>query len=673
MQKPINIFIFLLFSGFSLLFVSCNDSNQVEYPLAKKGILDLRNWDFDKNGNIKLNGQWEFYWKNLYTPDDFEKKLTVEPEYIKTPKIWTNKGPNLKSYSLTGYATYRLKILIKDNNQLFNLYSKIAMYSSSQIFVNGVNIGGNGKVSEKKEKSISSYNLLSEPFRINSDELEIIIMVSNYEKNRPGGFIFGLELGKVHNIAALEKRNLIINLLIIGGIFIVMVYHFALFMMRPYSKSTLYFALFNLFLLSYFSSMYGMPYFVSNYQLIRILRTFGWIMAVPAFILLLKSIFPKEINKRVPPIIIFISIIAFSAFLLKIEYTLDLYRGFTIIAGLYIILIAAMAFIRKRENANFFLFGISFVAFSAINDSLLHSGLIESVSLTQYGLFLFLLIQSYILSSRFSIAYKKNEKMSYELAYINKNLEKLVIERTSKIEDQNIQLEKLNATKDRFFSIIAHDLRGPVGNLATSLGLITENFENLKEKNKLDLLKALKSSSDKTYHLLENLLIWSKVQRNSILYKPGNILLHELIAENIDLVKPEVQQKQIKITTQIPKNLKIYADSYMMDTIVRNLLGNAIKFTDENGNINIIAKSLKDRTIITISDTGIGIKQENVNKLFRIEHNYFALGTNGERGSGLGLILCKEFIDKHKGEIHVESIQGKGSIFKLSLPSIKTT
>ena len=673
MHKLINIFTFLLFSGFSLLFVSCNGSYQEEYPVAKKGILDLRNWDFKKNGNIKLDGQWEFYWQKLYKPSDFKSKLTGEPDYIIAPKIWTNKGSDTKKYPLNGYATYRLKVFLKADNQLLNLYSKIAIYSSSQIFVNGVSVGGNGKVSQKKEKSLSSYKLFIEPFRINKDELEIIILVSNYEKNRPGGFIFGFELGKVHNIATLEKKNLIINLLIIGGIFIVMVYHFTLFMMRPYNRDTLYFALFNLFLLLFFASMYGMPYFVSNYQLIRIIRTFGWVMAVPAFILLLKSIFPEEINKQVPRITIILSIFSFLAFLLKLEYTLELFRGLTIIAGLYIILIAVMALIRKRENANIFLFSISFVAFSAINDSLLHSGLIESVSLTQYGLFLFLLIQSYILSYRFSTAYKKNEKMSNELAYINKNLEKLVLERTKKIEDQNIQLEKLNATKDRFFTIIAHDLRGPVGNLATSLGLITENFENLKEKNKLDLLKALKSSSDKTYHLLENLLIWSKVQRNSILFEPGNILLNELIAENIDLLKPDIQQKQIKISTQIPKNLEIYADNYMMDAIVRNVLGNAIKFTAEDGKVDITAKYKEDKVELTISDTGIGIKQEDINKLFCIEHNFYALGTNGESGSGLGLILCKEFIEKHEGEIKVESVEGKGSSFKLYLPAVKVS
>jgi len=457
-------------------------------------------------------------------------------------------------------------------------------------------------------------------------------------------------------------------LLIIGGIFIVLIYHFALFTMRPYNKNTLYFALFNLFLLLYFSSLYGMPFFTPNYQLIRIVRTFGWFMSVPTIILLLKAIFPRDINKQLPRIIIILGIISYIAYLLKIEYTFDFYRLLTLISALYIIFIAVIALIRKRENAVIFLFSLTFVALSAINDSLLHSGVIESVNLTQFGLFLFILIQSYILSSRFSTAYKKNEKMSEELAYINRNLENLVLNRTKKIENQNIQLEQLNATKDRFFSIISHDLRGPIGNLSTSLGLLTENYKTLNENSKFELLKGLKSSSDKTYHLLENLLIWSRIQADSIRFKPIKIFLNALINENIDLLKPGIKQKQIKITVHIPGNLKTNADNYMLDTIIRNLLSNAIKFTADNGNIEISAKQVGDKVEIAISDTGIGIKKENIDKLFRIEHNLMTVGTNGEKGSGLGLILCKEFIEKHDGKIQVESVEGKGSSFIFTMP-----
>ena len=648
---------------------SCSSGTTIEMPLTSKGVLDLRNWDFVKDGNIKLNGQWEFYWKKLYTPLDFKKKLTEKPEYIKVPKLWSNQQQDGKKYPLYGYATYRLKVLLDDDKQFINLYSKTAIYSSSQIFINGVDVGGNGIVSKKIETSSASYNMLTKPFQVKSNELEIVILVSNFEKNRSGGFIFELQLGEVNHIAKLEKKNLIINLLIIGGILIVIIYHFALFMMRPFTRSTLYLALFNLFIVSYFSSLYGLQYFIPNFQLIRDVRILGWFMAVPTFMLLIKSIFPQEINNRLPRLAVIIGIASYLAFLFDIEYTLDFYKGVTIISELYIIAIAIVAALRKKENAYIFLFSITFVALSGINDSLLHFGLIKSINLAQFGIFMFLLIQSYILSSRFSTAYRRNEKMSDELAWINKNLEKLVLERTKKIEDQNIQLEKLNATKDRFFTIIAHDLRGPVGNLATSLGLITDSFENLSEENKLDLLLSLKSSSDKTYHLLENLLIWSKVQGNILSFEPEIILLHQLVNESIDLLKANADQKQIKISKQISEKLQIYADNFMMDTVIRNLLGNAIKFTGNNGKIDICAKSDEDRVIIEISDTGIGIKEENIKKLFRIEHNFQLIGTNGEKGSGLGLILCKEFIDKHNGQIQVESVQGKGSSFKLYLPA----
>ncbi|RLD69127.1 MAG: hypothetical protein DRI95_00950 [Bacteroidetes bacterium] len=660
----ITILLLITLTGIS----SCNSNTPIEIPHSAKGILDLRNWDFVKDGNIKLNGQWEFYWQRLYKPSDFQKELVEKPEYIKVPKLWSNQQQDSKKYPLYGYATYRLKVLLNDDKQLINLYSKTAIYSSSQIFINGVDVGGNGKVSYKKETGSASYNLLIKPFQVKSDELEIIIHVSNFEKNRSGGFIFELQLGEVNHIAKLEKKNLIINLLIIGGILIVIIYHFALFMMRPFKRSNLYLALFNLFIVSYFSSLYGLQYFIPNFQFIRDIRILGWFMAVPTFMLLIKSIFPKEINNHLPKLAVIIGIGSYLAFLFDIEYTLDFYKGVTIVSELYIIVIAILAAIRNKENAYIFLFSITFVAISGINDSLLHFGLIKSVNLAQFGIFMFLLIQSFILSSRFSTAYKKNVKMSNELAYVNKNLENLVLERTKKIEDQNVQLEKLNATKDRFFSIISHDLRGPVCNLASSLGLITESFNELDEKTKFELLSSLKSSSDKTYHLLENLLIWSRIQGDSIRFEPGNLLLNQMVTENIELLQANADQKQIKISVQIPEDLEIYADNYMIDTVIRNLLGNAIKFTGNNGKIDISAESNENKVEIVISDTGIGIKEKDREKLFRIEHNFQLIGTNGEKGSGLGLILCKEFIDKHNGEILVESILGKGSTFKLFLP-----
>ncbi len=661
-----NIFIVFLLSYVLISLNACSKKSDKKTQIAKKGILDLRNWDFEKDGNITLSGQWEFYWKNLYESTDFKNKTTENPVYLKIIKLWDKKLN--RKYSRTGYATYRLNILTNSKNQFLNLYTKIPVYSSSKIFVNGQYIGGNGIVAKNREDGLSSYKMLIEPFHVKSNQLEIIIQVSNFEKNRRGGLLFIPQLGKLHDIAKLEKENLIINLLIIGGILVFMIYHFALFIMRPNNRSTLHFALFNLSLFLYFVSQHGMEYFINNYDVIRSIRNFGWIMSIPTFILLLKSVFPKEINNKLLKFVIALSIVSYISFLLKIEYTFDFYRLITVLTGLYIILIAILALVRKRESAKIFLLSMIFVALSGINDALLHLGVIESINLTQFGLFFFLLIQFYILSARFTTAYQKNEKMSEELAYVNKNLEKLVLNRTQRIENQNIQLEKLNATKDRFFSIIAHDLRGPVGNLATSLGLLTDGFEKLNEKTKFELLKDLKTSSDKTYHLLENLLIWSKIQRNIIHFEPNNILLHELVTESVDLLKPNAKHKQIKISPQIPEKLEVYVDIYMMDTVMRNLLGNAIKFTAKDGKIEISAKPVNGKVEIAISDTGVGIKQENLDKLFLIEHNCYTLGTNGEKGSGLGLILCKEFIEKHEGEIKVKSTVGKGSSFIFTVP-----
>ena len=657
----------LLFLGVLLVLNSCNERHDKLTPVVQNGRIDLADWSFKNDGPLELKGQWEFYWHHLYQTTDFRNNETAKPDYIKIRALW-DKSLN-KNYAQMGYGTYRLNIFANSGKQYLKLYSKIAIYSSAKFFINGKPIGGNGVVGKSSEKSISSYYTSTEPFQLKPGENELIIQVSNFEKNRRGGLLFCPKIGELHDIARLDKKILIVNLLIIGGILIFIIYHFALFIMRRDNNSALYFALFSLSLFLYFISQYALQYFISDYGMIRNIRTFGWTMSIPAFILLLKSIFPKEINNWMLKFVIVISIGSYISYLLKIKHTFDFYRMITILTGLYIILIAVFAYVRKRESAKIFLLSMVFVALTGINDALLHLGIIESVNLSQFGLFFFLIIQSYLLSARFSTAYKKNKTMSDELAYVNKNLEKRVLERTRKIEEQNIQLEKLIATKDKFFSIIAHDLRGPVGNLSTSLGLLTDEYEKLDEKTKQGLLLDLKKSSDKTYQLLENLLLWSQVQRKSIAYKPNNIVLNDLVAENIDLMKLNAQNKQIDISTSIPKGLKIYADSYMVDMILRNLLHNAIKFTPDEGKISILAYKDDKKVEIAISDTGIGIKKENLAKLFRIEHNYFATGTNGEKGSGLGLILCKELIEKHHGNIIVKSESGKGTTFLFSLPN----
>jgi len=227
------------------------------------------------------------------------------------------------------------------------------------------------------------------------------------------------------------------------------------------------------------------------------------------------------------------------------------------------------------------------------------------------------------------------------------------------------QLKELNATKDKLFSIIAHDLRSPFNNIIGLSDLLLENIISFEESEKY--IKILNSSAKNTLVLLDNLLNWAKSQTGHLRFKPENILFSEIILKNISLNRLLAETKNISINYFSSDDVEVYADENMLKTVLRNLISNAIKFTNVGGNIKIYAILKQDHVEITISDNGIGMNEKKRKSLFDISTKT-TLGTANENGSGLGLVLCKEFVMKNKGEIWVESEEGKGSSFKFTLP-----
>jgi PAS domain S-box-containing protein len=253
-----------------------------------------------------------------------------------------------------------------------------------------------------------------------------------------------------------------------------------------------------------------------------------------------------------------------------------------------------------------------------------------------------------------------------------KNIELELQERDKYLTSINKQLNELIATKDMFFSIIAHDLKGPIGTVVGFSKLLVDNFDKYEMEEQKKYIKILHSSVDKTYRLLENLLLWSKSQQKTLQFNPENENLFLLSNESIDILKHVAQNKNITIENNISKDVVVNADRDMVLTIFRNLLTNAIKFTNKDGRIELDTQtSEQDGYVdIIIKDNGVGMSEKKQMKLFDIAENTISKGTENEEGTGLGLILCKEFVEKHKGKIHVESEEGKGTTFTISLPEI---
>ena len=230
------------------------------------------------------------------------------------------------------------------------------------------------------------------------------------------------------------------------------------------------------------------------------------------------------------------------------------------------------------------------------------------------------------------------------------------------------RLRELNATKDKFFSIIAHDLKNPFNDLMGFTQLLALNIDKY-DKNKISqFVKIIHQSSKLAYNLLENLLDWSSSQTGTLKFNPEKILINDLVTENIDLLESTAKNKNIKIDSELSTDIFVVADKNMVRTIIRNLISNSIKYTNQGGFVKIRNSYKKDFCEISVSDNGIGIRKENINKIFKIDESHSTLGTEKETGTGLGLLLCKEFVTKNKGKLTVKSEPDKGSRFSFTLP-----
>lgn len=240
----------------------------------------------------------------------------------------------------------------------------------------------------------------------------------------------------------------------------------------------------------------------------------------------------------------------------------------------------------------------------------------------------------------------------------------------NELKKNESELKALNTTKDKLFSIIAHDLRGPIGTSADLLEVMIESYESYTTEEQLKMLEILKNSAKSTYNLLETLLNWTIVQTGSLVFKPELLNLTKCIEEIVNNLVPTALSKNITLLYEPEDEIYSYADLNMIQTIFRNLIGNAIKYTFRGGTIEVKATNLSNSTEIIISDSGMGMDEETRKNLFLPNKQISKYGTENEKGTGLGLILCKEFIEKHGGKINVESQLGKGSRFIFDIPQL---
>ncbi len=243
------------------------------------------------------------------------------------------------------------------------------------------------------------------------------------------------------------------------------------------------------------------------------------------------------------------------------------------------------------------------------------------------------------------------------------------INSTLKLSESYKTIKELNATKDKFISILAHDLKNSFNALIGFSDLLVSQIKNANIKTISKYAHAISETSLNTYDFLEEMLEWARVQQSEIIFEPVNIQVKALTENCYILLSNLAEEKNISLNHNIASNATVFADENMVKTILRNLITNSIKFTERGGEIKVSVKNTEKNTEIYVADNGIGMNAEIVDTLFKIEKTKSQKGTNGEKGTGFGLVLCKEFTDKHKGTIRVESEENVGTSFIITLPN----
>jgi signal transduction histidine kinase len=239
------------------------------------------------------------------------------------------------------------------------------------------------------------------------------------------------------------------------------------------------------------------------------------------------------------------------------------------------------------------------------------------------------------------------------------------------LKENETELKALNATKDKFLSIIAHDLKNPFNAILGFSGILKENVKACDYEGIVKYSEIIYDSSRRAMALLTNLMLWAQSQSGRIGFNPEYIDVYSLILESVEFSNDSALQKSITILYDPSQHHRVLADRYMISTVVRNLISNAIKYSFPKSQINIDCKPGQNDLIVSVKDNGTGMNESVINSLFRVDSGISTAGTQQEKGTGLGLILCKEFVEKHGGKIWVESEVGKGSTFSFTIPNFQ--
>lgn len=656
------------------IFISCENhgSPQKTIPSVHKGVFDAKGWNFKKNGSLKLNGEWTFYWGRHIPVKDFNSSSHLPDRLYKYfPDVWNNYTLNGKKLSGNGVATYHLKVINVEGNQRIGL-KFLDMATSFRVFVNGrlhLEVGVPGKT---KEETRALYSPEIIEFDTISNNYDIIIHISNFH-HWLGGAWEPIFIGDPLKLYEIREKRIFLSAFLIGAIAITGFYHLGLYWSRRIEISSLLFGIFCL-LVAVRIILHGERYILNifphiNYSTLVKTIYLSFFCCVPVFIAYTRKIFPDDFSSKVSKTVAAISI----AFILLVLFTdsvffsrtLPFFQFFTILISIYGVFVLIKAIRNKRKGALIFLTGFLALFFSIINDILFARMIINTGYIVPYGFFIFIFFQAYLISLKFSQA--------FTTVVAQQQMLKKEIDERKKAQ----KALKISAEHEKYSLVgqvagkMAHDFNNVLAAIMGNTELSIRNCSDGKIQKRLEIIL---NQTIRGRNLTKNLVAFAKDQEP----KQEFFDINKKINLVISLIEKDLERIDLNISLNIDTP-DLLADPGMVEHALFNLLQNAIHATSkiDNPQIKIRTKSDDDFIYIEIEDNGCGIPEEYLDKIyepsFTLKGSRDLLGVYPKdiKGSGYGMANVKKYIQQHMGTISVKSRPGQGTLFTICFPIMK--
>lgn len=681
-------FFVVLLLLFMTLLGSCQQQSTIgKQPIARKGILDLRQWNFEEQGIIPLDGEWSFYWSELLDPEDFgDEELPSFTGFINIPERWDVYETESGTLPGSGYATFRLHIKIKPTGKPFAI-KILDMSSSYKMWINQKVVATNGIVGKNKATSKPQYLPLVTDFPIDTENNYITLQVSNFS-HKKGGIWLPIEFGTKNDIQQKRIRNLAFELVLFGSLMVMSFYHFGLFVLRRTDRFTLYFALVCL-IVAVRTVVVGERFFIwmfpdFNWEIFQKAEYLSLYLAVPSFYFFVSSLY-SEISQRIGKLLlgfsILISLFALVTPVIIHSHAIIYYHLMMAVLGFYIPYALIKTITNRREGAILVSVGIIILSTSVFYEILSENQIIQTINLSSIGLFLFVFIQSVMLAIRFSKAFTTSEILSEELeTKVEERTRGLklaheeIVDANKKLKEtqrQLVQSQKMEAM-GTLAGGIAHEFNNILG---TIIGYSEMLVSEVKSGSILrEGLKAIVESGNRAADLVRQILTFSRADSQEL----TPMIIQSEIGDILNVIRKTIPES-ISVEINLQENCSpIMSNKTQISQVLLNLCTNAVDAMRLHGGIITIELTEKRLTKdqlpsgfnpgtfleLSIKDTGMGMTEEVKNRIF----DPFYTTKDVNEGTGLGLSIVHGIVKSHSGFIDVESFPNKGSKISVYFP-----